>query len=58
MVLAFMDLWDIVDKFDNVSPSNMDSKVLKDYQKRVKNVISILGLNLVDNQLAHIKSCK
>ena len=47
MVLTFMDLWDIV-----------DPKVLKEYQMRVKKAMSIIDLNLADNQLAHTKSCK
>ena len=58
MLLAFMDLWDIVDKSEEAPPSNADPKVLKEYQRCVKKAMSIIGLNLVDNQLAHIKSCK
>ena len=34
------------------------SKVWKGYQRRVKNVMSIISLNFADNQLTHIKSCK
>ena len=51
-----MDLWDIMDKSEKPLPSNADSKVLKDYQRRVKKAMSIIGLNLADNQLSHIKS--
>jgi hypothetical protein len=57
-VEQFIDLWDIVDGSEEPPPSNADPKVLKKYQRRVKNVMSIIGLNLTDNQLAHIKSCK
>ena len=32
--------------------------MLKKYQRRVKNAMSIIGLNLTNNQLVHIKSCK
>lgn len=58
MVLAFVDLWDILNRSEKAPPSNVDSKVLKEYQVRVKKVMSIIGLNLTDNQLAYIKSCK
>ena len=49
MLLSFMDLWDIVDGSKEPPPSNADSKVLKEYQKCVKKVMSIIGLNLSDN---------
>jgi len=58
MLLASMDLWDIVDGSEEAPPSNADPKVIKDYQRRVKKAMSVIGLNLADNQLAHIKSCK
>ena len=58
MVLAFIDLWDIVDGSEKALSSDADPKVLKDYQIHIKKTISIIGLNLVDNQFAHIKSCK
>lgn len=48
MLLIFMDLWDIVDKSDETSPSNAYSKVLKKYQKCEKKIMSITGLNLAD----------
>lgn len=58
MVLTFMNLWNIVDGYEKGLPFNDDPKVLKEYQRRIKNVMSIISLNLVDNQLAHIKSSK
>ena len=53
-----MDILDIVDGSEEPPPSNADPTVLKEYQRRMKNAISIIGLNLTDNQLAHIKNCK
>jgi hypothetical protein len=58
MLLASMDLWDIVDKFEEALPSNGDHKAKKEYQRRIKKVKSIISLNLANNQLTHIKSCK
>ena len=58
MLLVSMDLWDIVDKYKKASPSNAYLKVKKDYQRHAKKVMFIIGLNLADNQLTHIKSCK
>ena len=58
MLLAFMDLWDIVDISEEALPSNADSKVLKEYQIHIKNPMFIIALNLADNQLAYIKSYK
>ena len=58
MVLASMELWDIVDDSEEPPPSNADLKDKKAYQRRVKKAMSVIGLNLVDAQLAHIKSCK
>ena len=58
MWLAYMDLWDIVDRSEVPSPSNVDPKVLKDYQRHVKKAMFIIGFNLADNQLAHIKNWK
>jgi hypothetical protein len=55
MILASIDLWDIVDGSDKASPSNTDPKVFKEYQRHVKNVkkakkaMSIINLNLMDN---------
>ena len=53
-----MDLWDIADRSEKAPPSNTDPKMLKKYQIRVKKATSIIGLNLTNNLLAHIKSCK
>ena len=36
MVLASMDLWDIVNESKNALVSNPNPKVLKEYQRRVK----------------------
>ena len=58
MVLASVDLWDIVDRSKKAPPTNANSKVLKKYQRRLKKAMSIIGLNLTDNQLAYIKNCK
>ena len=58
MLLASMNIWDIVDGAMETPPSNADSKVLKEYQRRVKKTISIIGLNLAGNQLARINGNK
>jgi hypothetical protein len=58
ILLASMDLWDIVDGCEEPPPSNADSKMLKEYQKRVKKDMFIIGFNLADNQLGYIKSFK
>jgi hypothetical protein len=58
MVLASMDLWEIVDGSEEAPPSNADPKIIKEYQRRVKKAMSIIGINLVDSQLHHIKRCK
>ena len=58
MLLASMDLWNIMDRFEQPPPSNVDPKVLKEYQRCVKKFMSIIGLNLVENHVAHIKHCK
>lgn len=47
-----------MDESDEALPSNADSKVLKEYQRHIKKANSIISLNLVDNQLAHMKNCK
>jgi hypothetical protein len=56
MVLVFMHICDIVDRFEKVQPSNMHSKVSKEFQRRVNKSMSIIKLNLAYNQPAHIKS--
>lgn len=53
-----MNLWGIVDKFEGAPPSNVDPKVQKEYQKRMKKAMFIIALNLVDKWFAHIRSCK
>jgi hypothetical protein len=54
MVLASMDLWEIVDGFKEAPPSNSDPKIIKEYQRRVKKAMSIIGINLVDSEFHHI----
>ena len=54
MVLASMDLWDIVDEYEKAPLFNVNPKVLKEYQRYIMKAMSIIGLNLVDNQLTHI----
>ena len=51
MLLASMDLWDIVERFEEASPSNANSKVLKDNKICVRMAMSITGFNLADNHL-------
>ena len=58
MALVSMDLWDIVDGSKKDPPSNANPKVLKKYQRRVKKAMSIIVLNLADDQLAYVKSCQ
>jgi hypothetical protein len=58
MVLASMDLWEIVDEFEEAPLSNADPKVIKEYQRCAKKAMSTIGINLVDSQLHHIKRCK
>lgn len=57
-VLESKDLKDIVNIFNEDSIFNADPKVLKEYQKHLKKAMFIISLNLAENQLAHIKSCK
>lgn len=58
MKLVFVDLRGIVNKSKEALPSNIDPRVKNEYQRPVNKAISIIPFNLVDNQLAHIKSCK
>ena len=58
MLLASIDFCDIIDRSKEPLPSNMDSEVKMEYQRRVKEAMSIIGLNLVNKQLTHIISCK
>jgi hypothetical protein len=43
---------------EEAPPLNADPKMKKKYERRVRKAMSVIGLNLADNQLAHIKSCK
>jgi len=47
-------LWEIVDDTEEPPLSNVDLKVKKDYDRRVRKAFSIICCNLVDRQLAHI----
>jgi hypothetical protein len=58
ILLGSMNLWNIMDGPEKTPPSDVDPKVLRDYQRCVKKTMSIIGLTLVDNQPTHIKSCK
>jgi hypothetical protein len=58
MLSASMDIWDIIDGSEEAPPSNADPKMKKEYERRVRKAISVIGLNLANNQLAYIKSCK
>ena len=58
MFLASMNLWDIVNESKKALPSNANRKVLKEFLMHIKKVVSIISLNLADNQLVHIKNCK
>ena len=55
--LVSIDLWGIVDKSEEAPPSNIDRKSKKEYQRHVKYIFIII-VNLVDNQLAYIRSHK
>ena len=54
MLLAYKNLWDITDGYEETPPSNANPKMLKEYQRHVKEAMFIIGLNLANNQLAHI----
>jgi hypothetical protein len=43
MVLASMDLWEIVDGLEEAPPSNSDPKVIKEYQRRAKKAMSTIA---------------
>jgi hypothetical protein len=58
MVLASMDLWEIVNRSEEAPPSEANPKAIKEYQRRAKKAMSTIGINLVDSQLHHIKRCK
>ena len=48
-----MNLLDIVNGFEDAPSSNAYPKMLKDFQRHVKKIMSIIGLNLAD-----FKNCK
>ena len=56
MVLASMDLWEFINGFEEAQHFHVVSKLLKKFRIHVQKAISIIGLNLVDDQLAHIKN--
>src|SRR5579875_408018 len=58
LALSSMDLWEIVEGTEEAPPSDASEKDKKEYKRRVKKAMSMIGLNLVDAQLAHIKGCK
>lgn len=45
MYLAYMNLWDIVDRSEEHSSSNVDPKVLNEYQKWIKKTMFVIGFN-------------
>jgi len=58
MILALMNLWEIVDDSKELLSNNTNAKVKKEYQKCVKKALYIIRANLVEYQLPHIKGCK
>ena len=58
MVLASMDLWEIVEETEEPPSKDGDAKEIKEYNRRAKKALSIISLSLVNSQLAHIKHCK
>jgi len=44
MLLASMDIWDIMNSFEKPPPSNADPKELKEFERCVKKVMSIVAL--------------
>jgi hypothetical protein len=49
MVLASMDLWEIVDGSEEEPPCNSNPKDIKEYQRRAKKAMSTIAINLVDS---------
>ena len=49
MLLACINIWDILDGFKEPPPFNANPKVLKEYQRCVKKAMSIININLTDN---------
>ena len=58
MVLSSIDLWEILDESEKPPTADADAKEIKEYNRRAKKAMSIIGLSLMNSQLAHIKSCK
>lgn len=58
MGLIFIGFWGIVDVSKEPSPSNVETNIRKNFKMFTSMAIFIVALNLVENQLTHIKSCK
>lgn len=59
MRLDYVDFWGIVDNYEEALASNVDPKVKKrNTDKNMNNAISIIALNMADNQLVCIRSCR
>lgn len=50
--------WLTVDESEEALPSNVDSNVKKENQRHLKKTMTIIVLNVANNQLAHRRSCK
>jgi hypothetical protein len=50
MVLASMDLWEIVDESKEAPPSDVDPKVIKEYQRHAKKAMSTIGINFTTSR--------
>ena len=55
MGLVFMDLWNIMDEFNEISFFIVDSLVRIHYYWCIKKAMFVIAINLVSNQLAYIK---
>ena len=58
MILSEKDLWEIVEGTEKPPPSDAEDKLKKAYERRAKKAFSMIACNLVDRQLAHVRSCK
>lgn len=59
MGLIFIDFWGIVDESKEPPLSNVDTNMKKkNFKMCIRMAIFIVALNLVENHLTHIKSCK
>ena len=58
MVLASRDLWDIVDESEVAPPSDADVKDKRAFEKRFKTAFGFIAINLVNEEMTHIKHCK